>query len=122
MDVARATARDPFRGHSSAWTGSFRPSCHSLSGTAGAIAPRSAAAGGQPPSSASAVVDLVQSLHHHLAHRADELAPAEALLDALSSLADLVARVPGRATVDGAAAVAVEVLRTCGVMLIRGTP
>ena len=31
MDVARATARDPFRGHSSAWTGSFRPSCHSLS-------------------------------------------------------------------------------------------
>lgn len=30
------------------------------------------------------LVDFVQPLHHHLADRADELAPAEALLDALS--------------------------------------
>ena len=58
------------------------------------------------------LVDLIQSLHHHLTDRADELAPAEALLDALPlALADLVAGVSGGATVDGAAPVAVEVLR-----------
>jgi hypothetical protein len=56
-----------------------------------------------------------ESLHHDLADRADHLAPAEALLDALSlALADLVADVPRGATIDGTAAGAVCVLRDMG--------
>ena len=50
------------------------------------------------------LIHLVQPPHHDLPDRADHLAPAEALLDALSlALAHLVARMPGCACVDGAA-------------------
>lgn len=58
------------------------------------------------------LVDLGQALDHDLAHRPDHLAPAEALLDALSlALADLVACVPRGARVDGAASHSLGVLR-----------
>jgi hypothetical protein len=58
------------------------------------------------------LVHFGEALDHDLAHRSDHLAPAEALLDALSlALADFVARVSGGACVDGAAAVALGVLR-----------
>ena len=102
----------PFRAHSSGWKGSFRSSRRSLG------APRAHLRQGPQPREvvgghrqSQKLVDLDQSLHHHLADRADELAPAEALLDALSlALADLVARVAGGAPIDGAAAAALDVL------------
>src|SRR5438477_485571 len=58
------------------------------------------------------MVNLVQPSDHHLADRPDNLAPAEALLDALSlALAHLVAAMSGRARVDGAATDVSDVLR-----------
>ena len=65
------------------------------------------------------LVNFVQPLDHDLPHRPDELAPAEALLDALSlALADLVARVAGGAPIDGAAAAAVSAGNTGALMAI----
>ena len=59
------------------------------------------------------LVELVQSLHHHLTDRIDHLAPANALLDALPlALADPAPKVLRRATVDGAATVVVEVAQS----------
>ncbi len=55
-------------------------------------------------------INLVQAPHHHLPQRPDLLAPAQALLDSLAPpLTGLVARV-----IDGAASIAVEVLRHVG--------
>lgn len=111
--VARTAATSPFRGHSSARVGSFRPSRSSLRTLRAQLRQ-----GPQPREvvgrhrQRQKLVDLIQSLHHHLADRADEVAPAEALFDALSpALADLVAGVSRGASVDGAATGAVDVLR-----------
>lgn len=99
--------------HPAVWMGPFRPSCHSLGALRAQLRqgsqPREAVGGHRQRQK---LVDLIQSSHHHLADRPDQLAPAEALLDALSlALADLVARVPRCAAIDGTSAVALAVLR-----------
>ncbi len=61
------------------------------------------------------LIHLGQAPHHHLADRADGLAPAEALLDALApALAHRVAPVPSRAAIDRAAARSARVARHMG--------
>src|SRR6187431_1278029 len=82
---ATTVAIGPVRHHSSGWTGSFRRSLRSLGALQAQLRQ-----GAQPREVVGShgqrqkLVDLIQSLHHHLADRADHLAPAEALLNALA--------------------------------------
>ena len=109
---ARCTSNGPYRGHSGSRKGSFLPSNRAL----GALQ-RQLPYGPQPGGIVGGHRQQQQQVdhglfYHHLAARADELAPAEVLLDTIPlAQADRIARVPCSATVDGAAAAAVEVLR-----------
>lgn len=111
--IAARGSRGPFRGYWRAQAGLYRPSCGSLGALHRQVDqdPQLREVAGSHRQRQQ-LVDLTQSLHQHLAHRADHLGQAEALLDARPvALADLVARVPRGAPIDGVAGVVVEVLR-----------
>src|SRR6187549_687220 len=80
--VARPTGTGPWSGHWRGWSGSFRRSARSLCALRAQLrqGTQSREVVGRH-GQRQQLIDFIQPLHRHLADRADELAPAEALLD-----------------------------------------